>query len=81
MNKDEIIVALRASLSVPQRGYYWREVVMNAIECIERQIPTKPIERADSYYYCKCGEVLSAGYYQATYCHACGRKLDWSDVK
>lgn len=36
MNKDEIIVALRASLSVPQRGYYWREVITNAIECIAR---------------------------------------------
>jgi hypothetical protein len=63
-----------------------------AIECIEKQIPQKPIidfmPSGNFYWYCpNCSEVVKchivdtpmADEYNHNYCGGCGQAIDWSD--
>ena len=58
-----------------------------AIEALEKQISTKPVEQGDGINYnCPvCGRYV--GYIDAMawempkYCNECGQKLDWRDFK
>lgn len=62
-----------------------------AIECIEKQIPKKPIiEKINNnfYAYCpNCGEVVLSklesepieNEYNHNYCGGCSQAIDWSD--
>lgn len=53
------------------------ELLRYAIECIEKQIPKKPIVRnyAD-WSGCECGMKI---YETFRYCPYCGQAIDWSD--
>ena len=51
-----------------------------AIECMEKQIPKKPIET--EHFNClnyECPICEGGLYYEQQYCDECGQALDWSD--
>jgi hypothetical protein len=60
-------------------GYYLQlEHEKFVLDCIEKQIPKKPINRkGTTYFYCPVcdGNMLN------NYCADCGQALDWSDTE
>lgn len=59
-----------------------QEAIVIAIECIEKQIPKKPITIDDGWRYWDCptcgarvGENMNFRYYSCL----CGQLIDWSD--
>lgn len=60
-----------------------------AIECIEKQIPKKPILEADGYaddelvydtWICpNCDKSYEVDYDSYNFCPNCGQAIDWSD--
>lgn len=58
-----------------------------AIEALEKQIPTKPVEQGDGINY-NCpvcsryvGYIDAMAWEMPKYCNECGQKLDWRDFK
>ena len=57
-----------------------------AIECVEKQIPKKPIAREHDelrgaiLFHCPtCDDDFNCNEYEETYCAECGQAIDWSD--
>lgn len=66
-----------------------REFVEVALECIEKQIPKKPINATGYYRDNKCpscGKPIKSGkgsssHYRNDWCNKCGQRIDWSEVE
>ena len=85
MTKQEAILNKLANEPNGARDYYLTDEERTIIiECIEKQIPQKPIELKfclDGFASYRCG---SCGYYYRVecppkYCSNCGQAIDWSD--
>lgn len=53
-------------------GYIFR----TAIEALEKQIPKKPLLKAQRYR-CECGALVGMNH---KYCSQCSQAIDWSEV-
>lgn len=94
MTKQEAIDILRADFGIniwqTPNGYDEADFYNAydiAIECIEKQIPKKPIPKeyngmqgVEYTYNCpNCGVEYNKFYIGRPYCMYCGQAIDWSD--
>lgn len=91
-DRAELIIGLLTMIELLKDKFLYEETRENfvkdieyAIECVEKQIPKKPIliDGDTAHYNCsKCSEWLDIdsfiGYYP-NWCPNCGQAIDWGD--
>ena len=75
MNKEGLLI-IRKVIEVCER--LTDEEIEMVWECIDKQIPEKPIGWNDKCY--ACGEHLSVFYDHPNYCPNCGQKINWKET-
>lgn len=83
----ENIAILEQVEDIEDAGYYLQlEHEKFVLECIERQIPKKPIGRHTSYKCPECDRRVRSGKGSSCrgidyFCQRCGQALDWGDTE
>ena len=67
-----------------ERKPFFENAIDIAIECVEKQIPKKPIGRHTDYKCSVCGRRVRSGKGSSSiqrdnFCQRCGQKLDWEE--
>lgn len=86
MNYEEAIKTIKIAKADVEWNYPmdYQEAFDIAIDCIDKQIPKKPIEKDEGWirWFCptcnsQVGAVMERKYH---FCDECGQAIDWKEV-